>query len=139
MNYEKKAYEFLSSCGVLFKADIAVPQKSPLWAEDGNHGVHWSIMLKKVSDDKVIEFSYWGSIADREKQSRVTRPLRPTPYEVLAWVYNPVEDFDDFCDSYGYNNDSIKVLKTYKEIVKINEKIESIFTSEQIDKLIDIA
>lgn len=157
MNYEEQAKDFLKHCGVIFYAVKAVPQKFPLWAEDGKHGIHWSITLAKIDKTKQldfigryrdmrhaitkeIEFSFWGSIHDKEKarhrMSGIDR--KPCAYDVLAGIYYPSVDFKDFCDSFGYDNDSIKALKTFKEVEILNSKIESIFSGKELRKLSEI-
>ncbi len=155
--YEKQAEDFLKSSGVIFYAEKTVPQKSPRWAEDGKHGIHYNITLAKIDTTKQldfigryqdmihaiikeIEFSFWGSIHDKEEARHSMRSIskKPTPYDVLASVYYPVEDFEDFCASFGYDEDSRKAEKTYKDIIELNKKIESIFTSEQLEKLQEI-
>lgn len=133
MDYNKQATDFLASCKVEFKAVKAVPQKSPLWAEDGNHGTHWSITLTKDANRK-IEFSFWSSIKDKEDALKSS----PTAYDVLAGIYTPVDTFKDFCDSYGYDEDSRKAEHTYHEVMALNKKLESIFSEKELQALQEI-
>lgn len=52
----------------------------------------------------------------------------PTAYDVLACLQKyDVGTFEDFCGDYGYDNDSIKSLKTYKAVKKEYENVIKMF------------
>ena len=62
-----------------------------------------------------------------------------TCYDVLACLtyYDP-GSFQNFCDEYGYSNDSIRALKTYLAVQDEWENLRRIFTSEQLEELAEI-
>lgn len=155
MDYNKQAEEFLVSCNTIFQAQKATPQMSPRWAKDGKHGTQYSITLKKYdklfTDEgkeifhdwdrplKEIQFFFWNSIhAKKEAEIRGHRNDRPKPYDVLAGLYTPCESFEDFCGNYGYSEDSREAEATYKEVVELNKKLESFFTSSELEGLQEI-
>jgi len=158
MDYNKQAKDFLESCGVLFIAEKAIPQKSPRWSKDGKHGTHYSITLGKLKEkpsatvqywgkpednlmhcSKVIEFSFWNSLHAKEKAEHTYNgSAKPRSYDVLAGVYMPVDSFDNFCSNFGYDTDSREAEATYNEVVELNKKLESIFTSEELERLQEI-
>ena len=43
--------------------------------------------------------------------------------------------FTDFCDEFGYDNDSIKDSKIYKACQKNTEKMNKLFQSDEIEAL----
>lgn len=45
------------------------------------------------------------------------------------------ELFEDFCDNFGYDQDSIKSLEIYKACQKIAKQLNSLFTQKQIEDL----
>lgn len=155
MDYNKQAESFLLSCNVTFKAEKAVPQLSPRWAKDGKHGTHYSITLAKYKEpfsigennflvkrgipEKRIVFSFWNSIkAKEEAEHSYNKSDKPKAYDVLSSIYMPVQDFEDFCSCLGYSEDSREAEATYKEVVELNKKLEGIFTSEELARLIEI-
>lgn len=44
-------------------------------------------------------------------------------------------DFDDFCYEFGYDNDSIKSLKTYEACQRETKALHNMFDSDEIDML----
>ena len=48
--------------------------------------------------------------------------------------YTP-ENFNEFCSEYGYNEDSRKAFKTYKRVIKQAEKINKVFSTEDLEAL----
>lgn len=45
--------------------------------------------------------------------------------------------FEDFADGFGYDRDSRKAEKTYKQCLKQGENLHRVFTQEDIEKLPD--
>ncbi len=167
-DYKKQAEDFLVSCGILFDAKKAIPQKSPNWANGAKHRTHYSIRLAKLKEKEsptvkywgsfddnlmhcsnVIEFSFWNSIHAKEQAEHSNKGDKPNAYDVLAGIYNPVESFADFCSNFGYNEDSRTAERIYNEDsrtaeriynedLELNKKIETIFTAEELEKLTEI-
>jgi hypothetical protein len=56
----------------------------------------------------------------------------PSKYDVLACLtkYEP-ETFKDFCNEYGYNEDSRTAEKTYKAVCKEYENVMQLWTEEE--------
>ena len=43
------------------------------------------------------------------------------------------ENFDDWCNNFGYSSDSIKALNTYKECIELGRKLRKLgFSSEYL-------
>ena len=64
---------------------------------------------------------------------------KPGVYDILSCLtgYNP-ENFEYFCASYGYDNDSISALETYKEAQAEYDGLKAMFTDEQLEQLSEI-
>lgn len=135
MDYNKQATDFLLSCNVEFKAEKAVPQLSPNWAKDGKHGTHYVITLTR--HEKAVQFSFWNSIHAKE-EARHGKSDKPKAYDVLASLYFPTDSFNNFCDTFGYDNDSRTAEKAYNETLELNAKLESIFSNDELEKLQEI-
>jgi len=126
-DYKQQAKDFLQKYELSLKIVTAVPQKAPLWHEEGKeHGVNYYCTLSN-KDGKEYGFDYWGSIADKENNFRGF-PKSPTAYDVLACLdtYSDGFTFEDFCHSYGYDTDSRKAEKTFKdECVHIDDRADA--------------
>jgi len=163
--YTEKAESFLKASKVEMRAEQAVPQTAPLWAEkDGKHGIKWSIELVRYVSEmradrhiagekneykkaiKTIQFFFWDSIAskeaiDRHNQNAMHQRKYPKPeaYNVLANLYHPTQEtFEEFCDEYGYDHDSRLAERTYEAVKELNQKLESFFTTEELEALKEI-
>lgn len=65
-DYKKQAEDFLKKHGASVKIELAGDQSAPLWAKEGEkHGLKYNITIERAG--KTWNFSFWGSIADREK------------------------------------------------------------------------
>lgn len=146
--YDVQAESFLKKHGVDFKATLAVPQQTPKWAKNKNHGMCWNIELIPQDKNKnKIQFLFWDSIKQREddenKRWHVSEAKKYTPpqaYSVLASIYtNDAEGtYKEFCYSFGFDEDSRKAEATFKECQKLNAKLKSIFTPKAIEELNEI-
>lgn len=65
--------------------------------------------------------------------------VEPTMYDILTCLtkYDP-GSFEKFCDDFGYNNDSRKAEKTYKEVVKEWEAMQRLFTPDILEAMQEI-
>lgn len=82
-----------------------------------------------------ICLSKFGSMGNLE----IVAPKPPTPYDILSCITkdNP-NDFEDFCDTYGYDKDSIKAHKTYIEVVKEWSNVSTLYNDEELEDLREI-
>jgi len=49
-----------------------------------------------------------------------------------------VEDFKFFCDSFGYDEDSIKAEKTYKAVLKEYENMKMLYSDKELETMQEI-
>jgi hypothetical protein len=63
----------------------------------------------------------------------------PTAYDILACLtkYDP-RRFNDFCDEFGYDNDSIKARDTYEAVRDEWYEVDDFFSDEELDELREI-
>lgn len=63
----------------------------------------------------------------------------PTLYGVLSCLQKyDVGDFEEFCDMFGYDNDSRQTEKTYKAVVKEYEGLSNMFNEDELQLLSEI-
>ena len=69
----------------------------------------------------------------------LVKGVPPTAYDILASLEkNEVYDFADFCDIYGYDEDSRKAYKTYKAVKKEWENMAILFNDAELELLREI-
>lgn len=65
---------------------------------------------------------------------------KPTAYDALCCLTkSDPGSFSDFCDDYGYDEDSRKAHSTYEAVVAEWEQVSNFFSSEELDQLQEIA
>jgi len=63
----------------------------------------------------------------------------PSAYDILACLQkSDVGDFQEFCDNFGYNNDSIKAKTIYNAVIEEFKNVERIWDSEELEELMKI-
>ena len=148
--YDQQAETFLTSNGIKFRATIS-DTKTPAWSDKGKHGHHYRVTLssgtratgKRNENGGVsfrkgsrLTFDFWSSIADAEKGIQTVKP-----YDVLACIsgdaYTP-ETFKDFCGDYGYEQDSIKALQTFRRCSAFAKRLRTFFTDAELEQLQEI-
>lgn len=100
--------------------------KTDEWTHKANK---WQVKLVYFDKEFVTDF-YMGS----RLVNKMGRPKKPTIKDVLyAMIMDDVSNlnFDDFCDEFGYDNDSIKALKIYEGCQKETEAYYDMFDSEE--------
>jgi len=70
---------------------------------------------------------------------QVERPKKPTNadimYSLLLDAYAANESFSDWCSDYGYDDDSIKALNTYKTCCEYAVHLRKTFSPDQIEAM----
>jgi len=115
--------------------------KAASW--NGNNYNYYKVIVKNSETGATTSFDFWASLA---------RPELDTESDVLNAFYCFVSDavagsgdFETFCDEYGYNNDSIKALKTFRACKRSNRKFSRVsgFSLDEmysfLDELCEIA
>lgn len=66
----------------------------------------------------------------------IHKPTAPSLYSVLACLTKyEVGSFENFCDEFGYDSDSITAKKTYKAVAKEYDKMCGLFNNEDLELL----
>ena len=93
---------------------------------------------KKDANKYQVKISYFDKfyVTDYYMGSALTR--KPSKKDVLnSMLLDDVSylDFDEFCFEFGYDNDSIKSLKTYEACQRETKALHNMFDSDEIDML----
>ncbi len=100
---------------------------------------HYKISVNGSS----YSFDYYDSIDHYEKRIMASNPkhskdiLESALYCILQdyFSFEDSMDFNDFCDNFGYDNDSMKALKTYQLIESNYHAFHSNVSQDQIEAL----
>lgn len=115
----------------VFAGGNAEEVKTSLVTHDGYEP---TIEVRPRSGERIV-FDFWGSAHDAEAGEN------PDEYDVLAClsgdVYCP-EDFKEFCGEYGYEEDSIKALQTFKRADRFGKRLRTFFSEKEIEQLSEI-
>lgn len=154
---EKLIDSFLKEIGVKFEVFPAgVGLERDGWECDG-----WNIVLKGLKGTESFEF-FTGirhrtdhgqgykflpkesrdSLSFNEYKKRWVKPFPPYAASVLYCLALDAsaahQSFEEWCSDFGYDNDSIKALESYRDCCKNAAKLLKIFTSEQLKKISEI-
>jgi hypothetical protein len=99
---------------------------SPKWADKHND---WRVTVKR--DNKRFDVDYFtGKLADDPNLADVIHSLVSDKETIFG-----KQCFEDWCYELDYNEDSITDLNTYNAIVENTERLEVMFTSEELSVL----
>lgn len=93
----------------------------------------------KLHQSSIDSLLLTNLIARDSQEFKKIKGTPPNEYSVLASLTTiPVDTFDDFCDNYGYDNDSIKAYKTYERVKEEWKNIQILFDDNEIEQLSQI-
>lgn len=106
------------------------------------HCDKWSITFIRAGIKKSINFEYFTGTGHRVKTKYKVNPVFP---HATGLIYSCIMSgdscnmsFTDWCSNYGYDNDSIKALETYKACQEEYNKLQSLFTNKEVETLRDM-
>ena len=130
-DYNKRAIEFLKETNTIFKVKFI---KNGLYFQDDKEPRDIFLITLKRNGLK-FSFKFGQSIADSTGKG----DIKPTECDFLSCVEKyEYSDFNEFCSEFGYDEDSRKALKTFKAIQKEFNKISSLYSEEELNKLREI-
>lgn len=96
------------------------------WKKGSNK---WQAKLVYFDKEFVTDFYMGSGLVDK-----MGKPKKPTKEDILfAMITDDVRDldFDDFCNEFSYNNDSIKALKVYEACQRETKAYYNMFDSKE--------
>ncbi len=93
----------------------------------------WQVKLVYFDKIYVTDFYMGSGLVDE-----IGKPKKPTKEDILfAMITDDVSDldFNDFCNEFGYNNDSIKALKVYEACKRETKAYYNMFNREEREVL----
>jgi hypothetical protein len=100
----------------------------------------WRCEIRTMKGAISIEYKMGlGHIFKARNTWDVDKPKSPTLEAVLHSLVLDSEaremSFNDWCDSFGYDNDSIKALGMYQDCCESAKKLNAVYTREEIKQI----
>lgn len=127
--YDNQATEFLTRNGLKLRITIS-DSKEATWSPSGHH---YRVTLSRKGNR--LTFDFWGSAQDMQ------RGVDPTAYDILACLSiesGCPDTFEDFCAEYGYEEDSINALQTFRRCSRFAKRLQAFFTEKELTELREI-
>jgi hypothetical protein len=97
--------------------------------------------LREKSNNEIVMYVRWNLQSDfgNVKTDHIVRPVKPSEYSILSCLtkYDP-GSFEDFCNEFGYDEDSRTAERTYNAVVKEWLNVCMIWTDDEIEELQEI-
>lgn len=158
--YQRQALEFLKETGTTCTIAYVGCLYNEDWDKTNKHDLYY-VTLKNNRGE--YTYKYWDSLYNTElnhmsygdymikypnissayqankELKKLQEKVKIKEYDVLACLTAwEVGTFEDFCDDFGYNSDSINAYKTYMAVCKERDGLRKIFTYEQLEMLSEI-
>jgi hypothetical protein len=167
MDYKKQANDFCDKYSVKIDIVKSTNQSAPLWCDDGRHGYKYDITIIRNNISKTFPFWDSIHNKELEATINNAKPLQwfgggvlngvwrdssyirkflkdntittPTNYEILACLtkYEP-GSFKNFCDNFGYSDNSIKARQTWEAVTNEWYEIVQPLFGDCLDELQEI-
>ena len=129
--YTKQAEQFLKETDTEFKAEFLT--NDLYFPDDKEPRDIYKITIIRKNKGIYWVFKFGQSIKDSNGETK------PTAYDVLAGLTNYDPDtFEEFCTSFGYDEDSRKAEKVYNAVVKEWDNVKRCWDEKEIEKLQEI-
>ena len=124
--YNQQAKSFLAKANAKMTITYVCHEKNKAW---GDTFTHHKYRITITTPKGSMWFYFWGNA--------IGDPVRE--YDVLACLEKYDHgSFYDFCNEYGYDEDSRKAEKIYKACIRQYHSLCRIFTPEQMEELREI-
>ena len=129
--YLQKATDFLNKAGATCQIVYGGIARNENWKEEEYCAKKLKCMLKDCRYNEGVKLT---KELNRKKEEAI-----PNAYDVLAYLtkYDP-GSFEDFCQEYGYDEDSRTAERTYFAVQKEYHELLKVFTEEQMGELQEI-
>ena len=96
----------------------------------------WSCDQWRVTISSKAGFNHFDYFTGLGLRSKLDKPIRPKVANVLHSLILDAsaadENFHDWCDNYGYSNDSIKAMNIYKECLETAQVLRKHFSLDTL-------
>jgi hypothetical protein len=138
--YQAQAQEFLDKTGTkLYFSYVKKRKQSEVWGDKESKLLCTELKVTLENKRGKITFPFFASHKDTIDGAVFSEDFKNDfAYHALAALDIVPDTFKDFCDCFGYDDDSIRALETFKKCVDMNKKLRKIFSSEELELLAEI-
>lgn len=126
---------FLAGASVQFSVKAMGETMRDNWKCDAWR-VTFSVTRHSMATDY---FTGTGHRSKPKTRFDTAKPVAPKAADVLYSLLLDSEacneSFNDWCDNFGYSNDSLKAINTYQQCCKIGEDMRKVFSPDQMATL----
>lgn len=122
----------LKNIKVSFKKVDELPRYSDENNKSGLIGYYNQYKVKVTFEGRSATFDYGSSV---HNYNEGIEPKKEDLLYCLVSDYNSPNNFENFCDEFGYDQDSRKAEKIFKAIQKEATKLDKIFPNREIEDL----
>lgn len=144
-NYEKQAEEFLKKHNIQFNQIECGVTRTVVNGRVYPQLQYFCVLTDYHQGGKYIAIKFTTSVLNTEElqKFRKTDELRKhhgvSAYGFLACITkNDPGTFKEFCQEFGYDEDSIKTLNIYKDVLAEWEQVKNFFTETELQELQEI-
>jgi hypothetical protein len=98
--------------------------------------------LRKMKKGATPTTARKGCVAYAEWEKRNIVAVAPCAADVIYSFLSDAEacdkSFSDWCETFGYSNDSIKALNTYRACEEIGRSLRKVFSTKQVAELREV-
>ena len=140
----------LETWGVSFSARLIGETKRDDWVCD-----EWRVTIRsletsyytgtghrKMKKGAIPTTARKGCVAYAEWEKRNIVAVAPCAADVIYSLLSDSEAgdmaFSDWCENFGYSNDSIKALNTYRACEEIGRSLRKVFSAKQVAELREV-
>ena len=129
-NYEKQALDFLEATQTNIKTKFLKYD----YHFDGDKDKRDIYRVTISRGNRSFSFNFGQSLINSGSGE-----ISPDSYDILSCLQkNEIGDFQDFCNEFGYDTDSIKANKIFKAVAKEWDNVQKIWTDAEINQLQEI-
>lgn len=128
---------YLAAQGITFKAEGGHRTERKSGDDKPWQCFEWRCEFSRPNFKPIRQSYYCGLAHVFESTSKLANPM-PQPPSAASVLHGMLLDgeaahnsFNDWCDNYGANNDSISAFNTYQECAKIGAELRRFFSVEQ--------
>lgn len=107
------------------------------WGRLGTARVNkYTVKCHNKETNATISFPFHDSIANTQTKDVEHGELIDSILDCIHSDYSCTKEsyptFEDFCDMFGYDEDSRRDERTYKEAIALGDKLQSVFSEELV-------
>lgn len=132
MNQTTQKQKIFDQINVEFEMVDEKPRYRDEATQSGLIGYYYEYDAKVSYDGSELSFNYGDSIYAHDMG------IEPKKYDILYSLvsdYYTPDDFEEFCNEFGYDNDSIRINKMFEELTKEKSKLDSLFPNRELEVL----